>query len=185
MGLEFKHFVYALLVLFVILLVAYNFGYIGKDVKKMPPRRKVLADRRLTQSSEDKPSDEFRYVAIDPNFQKSSYGSGVINRYGRRRMKEVASGVDRYSSWNDIAQYQSLEPEVYASHQQWVQDANQSTTGASIQTLRDDPNDVNPQWGLFRRTYQANGGAQSDARVDNSEYVDQMPSDGLWWAAGM
>jgi hypothetical protein len=69
-----------------------------------------------------------------------------------------------------------LEPSVYSSHNQWTQDMNHTTSGASMQSERDDLGDLPITWiGLRRPNYTDHNGIEASARQDVSFSKDQMP----------
>ena len=102
----------------------------------------------------------------------SEYGRGVQNKQFRDRYGALAE-LDGYDDYNSVAQYMSIEPEVYDSQAKYTKDMGRSTSGASMLPVRDDPNDVVPWVGLrkpkYRDVYSSEG-----ARQDHSEIPDQM-----------
>ena len=102
----------------------------------------------------------------------SEYGRGVQNKQFRDRYGALAD-LDGYDDYNSVAQYMSIEPEVYDSQAKYTKDMGRSTSGASMLPVRDDPNDVVPWVGLrkpkYRDVYSSDG-----ARQDHSEIPDQM-----------
>jgi hypothetical protein len=111
---------------------------------------------------------------LDPCTQLSSAGTGVSNRRLAKQYNQVvqANGYDDYSQ---AMQYMALEPEVYDSHASYSFDVGVANRGASTLTIRSDPNDAVGWVGLRRPDYQSVYAA-CDARVDHSEYPDQMPA---------
>jgi hypothetical protein len=68
----------------------------------------------------------------------------------------------------------SLEPGVYTSHKNFVEDAYVSATGANAtNVIRDDTNEINPRWGLRRVDYNTVYSGDN-ARIVSSEFPDQM-----------
>ena len=102
----------------------------------------------------------------------SEYGRGVQNKQFRDRYGALAE-LDGYDDYNSVAQYMSIEPEVYDSQAKYTRDMGRSTSGASMLPVRDDPNDVVPWVGLrkpkYRDVYSSDG-----ARQDHSDIPDQM-----------
>lgn len=72
--------------------------------------------------------------------RQSQYGTGVKNREFDARFNSLKN-LDSYDDYNAVATYMSLEPEVFESHARYSRDMSRSTTGASMMTVRDDPND--------------------------------------------
>lgn len=107
-----------------------------------------------------------------PKNNVSEYGRGVQNKQFRDRYGALAE-LDGYDDYNSVAQYMSIEPEVYDSQAKYTKDMGRSTSGASMLPVRDDPNDVVPWIGLrkpdYRGVYSSNG-----ARQDHSDIPDQM-----------
>ena len=109
-----------------------------------------------------------------PNLNvRSNWGTGRQNRSRMKRYNQLAN-VQQYDDWNSMAQYQSLEDSVYASHNEYVDDLARVTSGASMQTVRSDDQYPNPWMGL-RRPNMHDAYSGTDARVVSSEFVDQMP----------
>lgn len=104
--------------------------------------------------------------------QESKTGTGLLNRRADQRLNEL-SNMSGYDDYSQVAQYMSVEPEVYESHSRYSSDMNRSTSGPSYMSERDDPNDVVPWVGLRKPKYQ-DAYAGDDARVDHSESPDQM-----------
>lgn len=102
----------------------------------------------------------------------SDTGSGLINDQLAAQYADLEN-LKQYGSYNELSQYMSLEPDVYKSHQEYSTDINRSTSGASMMTIRSDPNDVNPWRGLRRIDYKSIY-PQDDVRTDSSEVPDQM-----------
>ena len=117
-------------------------------------------------------STEGMAAANEPDTYHTDTGTGPINTAARQRYKDISSGINAYQDYNQVAQYMSLEPEVFDSNNRYQQDMSQYYQGPSNLTERSDPNDINP-WILRRPNYQA---VYSDAtvRVDSSESPDQM-----------
>lgn len=102
----------------------------------------------------------------------SDTGSGLINDQLAKQYADLEN-LTSYGSYNQVAQYSALEPEVYSSHENYSNDMNRSTSGASMMTIRSDPNDVNMWRGLRRPDYKSIYPAD-DVRVDSTEIPDQM-----------
>ncbi len=104
----------------------------------------------------------------------SDTGTGLINQQLDSQYADLQN-LKSAGGWNQIAQYQALEPEVYKSHEEYSQDMNRSTSGASMMTIRTDDNDINPWIGLRRPSYYGTYPAD-DARVTATEVPTQMPT---------
>ncbi len=105
---------------------------------------------------------------------KSTWGTGLQNRQSNDRYKDLAN-LAGYDDYNSVAQYMSIEPEVYESHSRYADDMGRSTSGASMLPVRDDPQDVVPWVGLRKpRYHEVYSGA--GARQEHSEIPDQMRS---------
>lgn len=104
--------------------------------------------------------------------QLSRTGTGVLNRRADERLDEL-SNLTGYDDYGQVAQYMSVEPEVYESHARYSSDMNRLTSGPSYMSERDDPNDVVPWVGLRKPKYQ-DVYAGDDSRQDHSESPDQM-----------
>ncbi len=107
-----------------------------------------------------------------PGVDMSDYGTAVINRASNSRYNN-ALNVTAYDDYNELAQYMSVDPEVYESHSRYTMDMNRSTSGPSMLSERDDPNDVVPWVGLRKPRYR-DVYASVDARQEPSETPDQM-----------
>jgi hypothetical protein len=103
----------------------------------------------------------------------STWGSGVTNTQLASQYRDLEN-LEGYEDYNSVAQYQSLEPEVYESHDQYANDLGIANRGASALPIRSDSNDLQTWVGLRRPDYQTIYAAQ-DARVQHSESPDQMP----------
>lgn len=104
----------------------------------------------------------------------SKWGSGVKNKEFENRYGDLTNLVSA-GDYNAVAQYMSLDPEVYESHERYSSDMSRMSSGASMLPVRDDPNDINPWVGLRRPKYQESY-VQPNARQEPSEMVDQMPT---------
>lgn len=107
-----------------------------------------------------------------PSEPKSDSGTGVQNREFNNRYKQLSNAV-AYEDYGEVAQYMSVEPEVYESHARYSEDMNQSTSGASMLPERDDPNDVVPWVGLRKPRYRDVYSGEN-VRQDHTETPDQM-----------
>jgi hypothetical protein len=110
--------------------------------------------------------------------QKSDWGSGVKNRESADRYRDLAD-LNGYDDYNSVAQYMSIEPEVYESHSRYSEDMGRSTSGASMMPVRDDPNDVVPWVGLRKPKYQ-DAYSNPGARQEPSDIPDQMRSNSFY-----
>jgi hypothetical protein len=110
----------------------------------------------------------------EPDMYFANSGGGLINHQLNKQYADLAD-LSGYDDYNQLAQYSALEPEVYESHKEYSADMNRSTSGASMMTIRTDPNDVNPWRGLRRPDYHSVY-ADSTARVDQSEVPETMYS---------
>ena len=72
-----------------------------------------------------------------------------------------------------------IDSSVVESHREFTDETQHRTTGASVETVRDDPNDIVPWIGLRRPDYHGVF-ADKDARVTHSEDPRQMSSAGKY-----
>lgn len=107
-----------------------------------------------------------------PNIDVSEYGSAVSDRAANSRYQDL-SNVVGYDDYNEVAQFMSVDPEVYDSHARYSNDMNRCTSGPSMMSVRDDPNDVVPWVGLRKPRYH-DVYASPEARQEHSEIPDQM-----------
>ncbi len=119
------------------------------------------AARRVPRGSEPSPAPE-----------RSDWGTGVQNTEFRNRYKDLTD-LSGYDDYNAVAQYMSVEPEVYESHSRYSTDMGRSTSGASMLPVRDDPNDAVPWVGLRKPRYHE-AYAGPGARQEHSDIPDQM-----------
>lgn len=105
--------------------------------------------------------------------QTSDTGTGLLNANARDRYDTLRNNLSGYSDYGQVAQYMSLEPEVFESHDQYSNDMNRLSLGPSNMAERSDPNDVVPWVGLRRPDYQSTS-ASAGARVEHSEIPDQQ-----------
>lgn len=105
------------------------------------------------------------------NFNKSEWGQGVINRQldAQNRRLQNAS----FDDYSQVAMYQSLEPEVFASHDSFAGSIGIANKGASTMTIRSDPNDI-VNWVGLRRPKYHDAYADESARTVHSENPDQL-----------
>jgi len=103
----------------------------------------------------------------------SKYGQGEKNREFRRRTHRVDKLKD-YDDYNDVIQYESLDPEVYQSHDEYSKNVGISSNGASALSVTSHDNYPVPFVGLRRPDMQSTY-ARTGARTEHSEYADQMP----------
>jgi hypothetical protein len=136
----------------VVLVLLYSCS--GKNNKKSSKRNKRLPRQRRN------------------NVDVSEYGTGVSNRASADRYRNTKNVVS-YDDYNELAQYMSVDPEVYESHARYTADMNRGTSGPSMMAERDDPNDVVPWVGLRKPKYQ-DVYASPEARQEHSEIPDQM-----------
>jgi hypothetical protein len=133
--------------------------------KSDKPKKRVntcAADRVASQAA----------AASDVNIDnKARTGTAVLNREASNRYGELLD-LERYDDFNSVAQFMSLEPEVYDSHSRYAKDMGRSTSGPSMMSERDDPNDTVP-WVARKPDYQG-AFVQPGARQEHSEYPDQM-----------
>ena len=78
------------------------------------------------------------------------------------------------NNYQDAMKCMSLEPDVGNSHQNWIGNIQGKTTTASKETIRDDPNDINPWVGLRRPKYQTRAQPLAEARTIASEIPNEM-----------
>lgn len=128
--------------------------------KKQAPAKSVAVAPALSCNKKD-----------EDIIDKAQYGTGVDNRQAANRYSNL-NNLQGYDDYNSVAQYMSLEPEVYDSHNRYADDMNRSTGGASLMSVRDDPNDLVP-W-VARKPFYQDVYVQPGARQEHSEYPDQM-----------
>jgi hypothetical protein len=117
-------------------------------------------------------SDDLEIKVKDENIlEYSEYGVGVENRKSLAREEDLKNVTD-YEDYNEIIQYMSIDPEIHQSHNNFTSDIGISTTGASMRSTTDHPNDLN-SWVLRPPNYR-DASVQEGARQEPSEYVDQM-----------
>ena len=109
-----------------------------------------------------------------PSTATSEYGTGVVNEEFNKRHDNLLR-VDGYDDYTQLAQYMSVDPEVYESHARYTADMNRSTSGPSMLPERDDPNDVVPWVGMRRIDY--NVPRSKDTTTTNSEEDNSLLSD--------
>jgi hypothetical protein len=112
-----------------------------------------------------------------------SYNKPCIGRPMYFEGLETAIPVDKsvkYSPvapmpYNELIQKVGLPKSVEESHKEFTTDNPHSTTVSSRDTVRDDPNDVNPWIGLRRPRYHVPiANTQPDSRIVSSETPSQM-----------
>lgn len=128
-----------------------------KKPKAAPVRKANLSGRTLKPSAAP---------------ERSDWGTGVKNTEFRDRYKDLAN-LSGYEDYNEVAQYMSVEPEVFESHGRYSEDMGRSTSGASMLPVRDDPNDCVPWVGLRKPKYHE-AYAAPGARQEHSDIPDQM-----------
>lgn len=106
--------------------------------------------------------------------QLSNYGRGKENRDAAQRESDLQD-LDEYDDYNSVAQYQSLEPEVFESHDEYSSNISVASHGASALSTTSHDNYPVSFVGL-RRPDMHSIYADSSARQQHSEYADQMPS---------
>ncbi len=109
-------------------------------------------------------------IKEDP-MELSQSGRGVKNRQLAKQYSDLRGAT--YDDYSSMAQYMSLEPEVFTSHEVYSKEMNRSTTGPSTMSERSDPNDVVP-WVLRRPDYGVP--LNSNIRVEPTEFRDQVNS---------
>lgn len=112
------------------------------------------------------------YQDLQPMKDLSSYGTGVQNRRAAQRQRDL-SGLKGYDDYNQVAQYASLEPEVFESHEEYSKDINRSTSGASMGSVRSDDITGTP-WVARRPQYQ-DVPIYGVMAQEHSTYKDQLP----------
>lgn len=128
--------------------------------------------KKKTPKSEDNSAPVLKSTQGQPPPERSEWGTGVQNTEFRDRYKDLTNLL-AYDDYNAVAQYMSVEPEVYESHSRYSKDMGSSTSGASMLPVRDDPNDVVPWVGLRKPRYHE-AYANPGARQEHSEIPDQM-----------
>lgn len=103
--------------------------------------------------------------------EHAEYGQAVENNNMIERQAQLTD-LKSYDDYNSVVQFMSLDPDVYDSHNKYTVDMGNSTTGASMLSTTDHPNDINP-WILRKPNYH-DAFVQPGARQEPSEYPDQM-----------
>lgn len=131
---------------------------------------------KLTCSRPSRPSRPVVYRDLDSSYdsQISPWGQGVENRRRYQRGRDLGK-LSGYDDYNSVAQYQSLDPEVYESHEEYSANIDVSSSGASSMSTTSHDNYPVPFVGL-RRPDMHSSYAGDDARQQHSEYADQMPA---------
>lgn len=106
--------------------------------------------------------------------QISNYGRGAENRNSSQRQRDLED-LDGYDDYNSVAQYQSLEPDVFESHEEYSSNIGVASQGASALSTTSHDNYPVPFVGLRRPDMHSSYAGES-ARQQHSEYVDQMPA---------
>jgi hypothetical protein len=101
--------------------------------------------------------------------------SAANNKSFNQRYKDLSGNLSSYEDYGQVAQYLSLDPEVFESHNQYSSDMNRLSLGPSSMSERSDSMDLNPFVGLRRINYQ-DVFANSSSRQTHSETPDQMPT---------
>jgi hypothetical protein len=106
--------------------------------------------------------------------QRSKYGRGEENRNDAQRNRDLQD-LAGYDDYNSVAQYQSLEPDVFESHDEYSSNIGVASHGASALSTTSHDNYPVPFVGL-RRPDMHSIYADKSARQQHSEYADQMPT---------
>jgi len=77
-------------------------------------------------------------------------------------------------NYQEAIQSMSLEPDIQRSHSKWIGAIDHRTTTASKETVRDDPNDINPWVGLRRPKYKTRAQPLAEARTIASDVPCDM-----------
>lgn len=129
-------------------------------------------------SGDVKVVEKIKYVEVPakPDFsnQHMRTGTAVSNADLQQQYADLAN-LDGYQDYNEVAQYTSLEPEIFKSHAEYSTDINNSTSGASSMVLRSDDN-YPITWIGLKRPDMRSSYASSDSRIDSSESPEQMPA---------
>lgn len=136
-------------------------------------RARTDASVAMCLSSTNNYEDAMTCLGMQPTAEGKLLGQG--RQYVGYDIKDLASrcaGVtDDYMS---AIQCMGLEPGVQSSHKKWISKLRHRTTTASKETVRDDPNDINPWVGLRRPKYKTLSQPGEGARQTNSTPADQM-----------
>lgn len=100
----------------------------------------------------------------------SNSGQGVSSTAFKEREAELVDAA--YGDYNQKIQAMALEPEVFQSQVHYNEGMNRFSSGASSQTERSDPNDINTRIGL--RPIYYNVDVPDGARVVPSQSEDQF-----------
>lgn len=84
------------------------------------------------------------------------------------------STAEASQNYQQAIQGMSLEADVADSHHKWISELTHRTTTASKETIRDDPNDVNPWMGLRRPKYKTRAQPLAEARTIASDVPCEM-----------
>lgn len=179
--------VIAIIVIAVLLLVCWKNKNENKEMRYELPRR-VINNNSLRMPIYSASRDEKDLLVVprrDDVGQMGKtlssggytyFGTAQRNRDYNNRADNVVMDMKGYGDYNDVSRYLGLERSVYDSHNQWIQDMNHTTSGASMQSERDDLGDLPVSWiGLRRPNYTDHPGIEASARQDVSFSGDQMP----------
>lgn len=119
-------------------------------------------------------ADVQEYEKEASEFNTSKFGSGKVNRELAAQNNDL-TGLESYEDYSEVVQYQSLEPEVYDSHDTYAHDIGVANSGASVHAVRSDDTGPVTRWGLRKIAYH-DAYSSPDVRQDHSEFVDQMPA---------
>jgi hypothetical protein len=77
-------------------------------------------------------------------------------------------------NYQDAIKGMALEADVQSSHSTWIDNITHTTTSASKDSVRDDPNDINPWVGLRRPKYKTRSQPLAESRVIPSDIPCNM-----------
>lgn len=105
------------------------------------------------------------------NQERASSGQAVKSREMQRRLSELKN-LESYDDYGELVQFMALEPNVFASHNQYASDINQTTSGASI--MSETSHDPDSGWVVRRPAYREVP-IRADVRQEFSVYQEQLP----------
>lgn len=105
------------------------------------------------------------------NHEQSISSSGRSNTEFKERAEILKA--PNYGDYNQLIQAIALEPEVFKSQDEYNAGMNRFSSGASAQSERSDPNNINHHMGL-RRIHYADVDVGENARVVPSQNADQF-----------
>ncbi len=133
----------------------------------------IIRNERMSKCAAKQPSypREREREGMESHANSDS-GQGVANTEFKERAQELTKA--NYGDYNQLIQAMALEPEVFESQDEYNAGMNSFSSGASQQSERTDPNDINLRLGIRPIYYDVDVGENS--RVVPSEHGDQVGS---------